>query len=176
MTAKSLFYLLSCLLLTGCLLSCGSHSEVSPLTATLQTYTAQDADGEWTLRGVRETGTGSIVVSPDRYSRITADENFIVATKPENGMNVIWVYELDGKPVDWFDTFNHFKSDRDSVKMDYYYGTNYDQQFYYFPKTGVAIRTKESARFEPGKDYMLILDGNEWKAFTYDGISVSLPE
>ena len=165
------------LLSVGCLvcavLSCETRPTVTPLTSTLETYTARDVAGKWMLRGVRVSGTDSIVISPDNYKSISADENFIIATKSVDGMNLFWIFELNGKPVGWFDTFNHFKSNQDSVKMDYYCGTNYDQRFYYFPKTGVAIRTKEEARFEQGQDYMLIFDGDEWKAFTYDGIPLT---
>ena len=158
------------LAMTGC------RPKVKRLTATLETFEAKDCAGEWTLTGVRMAGSDSIIVEADTYKKIGADENFIIATKSTDGANQFWVYELSGLPVGWFDTFNHIKSDN-SVKMDYYSGTNYDKRFYYFPKTGVGIWTGDAARYEQGQDYMLILDGDEWKAFTFDGDSlISLPK
>ncbi len=147
--------------------------KVKPLTNTLEIFAAKDAMGEWTLWGVRATGTDSLVVAPDGYQRITSDGTFIVCVKPVEGLNQIWVYRMDGEPVGWFDTFNHIVSHSNTDSVDYYIGTNYNQWFYYFPKTDTCIRTKQAAREERDALYLMVDD--TWKAFTYDGDSLVSP-
>ena len=149
--------------------ACGPKT--TPLTSTLETFAAKDAAGEWTLQGVRVTGTDSVVVVPDSYQQITFDGIFVICVKTVEGVKQIWVYRPDGELVGWFDTFNHIEAHWKKQGMDYYLGTNYNQWFYYFPKTGVSIRTQQAAREEPDTLYLFV--GDAWKAFTCEGDSLS---
>lgn len=158
------------MLMVTTLVACGTKT--TQLTDRLETFSAKDEAGKWSLQGVRVVGTDSIVVPPDSYRRILADEHLIVCVKPVEGVNQMWVFQTNGQPLGWFDTFNRFRVD--SLNIDYYLGTNYDLRFFYFPKTDVRIKTRQAVREE--RDTLFIQDGDEWKAFTYDGISVSLPK
>ena len=150
------------------MVSCDSRPKATPLTGSLETFRAKDDAGNWSLSGVRITGTDSVVVGPDNYQRITADEHLIVCVKTSGGISRFWVYETDGRLIGSFDTFNHLmrREDAHDAKDGYYLGTDYNRKCYYFPRTKTAINTRQTYE---GTHHLLLQDGEEWKLFTYDG-------
>lgn len=150
-------------------ISCKENFKTLPLTETLVRYTQKDSSKKLNLIGVKETGTGTVVVKASDYQKITADENFIICTKQVQDFKQIWVYLLNGEFIGWFDTFNHF-----SEPGDYYLGTNYNQSYYYFPKTKTMLR---SSSLYSGINYLLIKESNGWNIFTFDGeLLLKLPQ
>lgn len=172
------------------MVACGGNSVVTPLNYTLETYTEQDASGEWRLRGVRESQTGTVIIKPDSYEQINCDDNFIICTKKDGLMAQIWVYYYNGEMVGWFDTFNHIVSPTfqssplssdepqqnqslNASTSDYYIGTNYNIKSYFFPKTEVLINTRYA--FE-GTSHLLLYNTDVWQVITMDGnMQIRLP-
>jgi len=141
--------------------SCKESFKNEPLTDTLLIYTQKNAAKGENLIGVKETGTGKVVINASDYQKITADEDFIICIKEVENFKQIWVYRFNGECIGWFDTFNHF-----SVPGNYYFGTNYNRSMYYFPKTKVLLRTYHSYS---ALNYVFIEEEGIWKIFSYDG-------
>lgn len=165
---KKLCYLLMGLIAL-IMISCDTNKfKALPITETLATYYEQDANGEWSLLGVKEMRTDKVIIKPDNYEVIKADENFISCVKVVDGMKQIWLYCFDGECVGWFDTLNHITS-----QGNYYVATNYNQSMYYFPKTKILMRTNNSYS---SVNYLFIQVEDGWRVFTYDGdMVIGLP-
>lgn len=164
---------LCCYLLMGLtaliLFSCDTNRfKTQPLTLNLATYYEKDAKGEWNLQGVKEMETDRVIITPDNYVTIKADDNFISCIKVVDGVNQIWLYRFDGECIGWFDTLNHF-----SDPGNYYLATNYNRSYYYFPKTETLINTTNAYS---AINYLFLQTESGWKIFSYDGDTVlSLP-
>lgn len=165
---QKLFYFLMGLI-TLVMTSCNNKFKSVPLTATLATFTEEDALGNPNLIGVKDLLTEEVIIKPDTYANITADENLITCIKVENGYKQIQVYKHDGTELGLFDTFNHLTS-----PGDYYLGTNYNVSCYYFPKTHAAVRGRA---WYTGIRYLFLETDSGWKVFTFNGeLGLLLPE
>ena len=143
------------------MVSCDAKLKSLPISATLATFTEKDAAGKEDLLGVREMGTDKVIIKPDNFKIISADDCFITAVKMVDGVRQIWLYRFDGECVGWFDTYNYFSSPE-----NYVIATNYNETFFYFPKTDMSITTFNSYS---AVNYLFIQDDCVWKVYTYDG-------
>lgn len=144
------------------MVACSTRHGSEPLTNTLETYKEKDAQGEWTLTGVYDIEVDTVVVKPDSYQSITADQHFITCIKKVGDVEMHHVFRLNGEPVGCFESFSHW-----TMGVDYYFGVNRLQKYYYFPKTRTSIQTTDVYSELPM--CLCLRDGEEWKVLTYDG-------
>lgn len=146
-----------------------SETRETPLTETLVTY-VQEAPLTETLAtdihekgkphlliGVKDTKNKKVIVPPDEYTDIKADENFITL---KDGKNRTVVYFKNGQKLGIYEFFNHWTDNG-----NYYLGTNYNLSSFYFPDTNsqylaTAVYPCSNAILLELQHYWLLVDYN----------------
>ena len=109
------------------LLGCGKSSTNETLNGRLETFVQEQDDGR-RLTGVRTTDTHSVVVAPDDYRKVVADEHTIACYRDDYDVTA---FSADGTLLGHFDMFTAFQG--------YYVGTLYDRYCFFFPETGAVV-------------------------------------
>lgn len=152
---------LSAIIIWGCT---SSSSNETALWGNLVSYT-EEVNGEEVLIGVKakygKTGEADqIIITPDKYQRITADENFIICRMNDIEIKV---FNHDGTPFGEgvFDTFTSMPIGKG------YLGTKYKTRTFYFPTQKHIVITQNS--LTTLKEVIMLLDSGEWEIRNYDG-------
>ena len=138
--------------------SCGFKSETSPLTGELETFTEQSEDGNNILVGVRNIQTGDILVSPDLYTSVTADEHLIICKDVDS---LTFVYTTSGTKLGRYDMVTHWNNNG-----EYYLCAGYKTSCYYFPKIKEFVHAKGVYN---GLKYLFLEIDELWQIRNYDG-------
>lgn len=145
--------------------SCTSNSsKETALWGNLVSYTEEGAKGEILLGVKAKLGeteeTDKIIITPDKYQSITADENFIICRVNDVKIKV---FHHDGLPLGKgvFDTFTSMP------KGEGYLGTKYKTRTFYFPMQKHTVTTKNS--LTTLNEVIMLLDSGEWEIRNYDG-------
>ena len=141
-----------------------SSSNETALWGNLVSYT-EKGENEEILLGVKakygKTGEADqIIITPDRYTSITADEYFIICRRNDIEINV---FNHDGSPFGngVFDTFTSMPIGKG------YLGTKYKTRTFYFPEQKHIVITKTS--LTTLREVLMLLDSGEWEIRNYDG-------
>lgn len=142
------------LLASGC---GGFNSDETPLNGNLVAFTARAKTSGDTLTGVK-TIKGAVIVKPESYVSVAADENLIFCKKPNGRVNVC---RHDGTVCGSYDTFTR-KAVDDNV---FYLGLCGDVTSYYFPMAD-PVETRQSYM---ARQHVFIEKDNAWQVYDYAG-------
>jgi hypothetical protein len=138
--------------------SCGFKPETSALANELETFTEQSEDGNNILVGVRNIKTGDVLIPPNQYISITADEHLIICKDVDS---LTFVYTIGGIELGRFDIVTHWNN-----HGEYYLCAGYNTTCYYFPKIKEVVYAKCVYN---GLNYLFLETDEHWQIRDYDG-------
>lgn len=132
--------------------------EKNILYGNLELFQTTHTETNKKLIGVKDRNTGKIILSARECDSITADRYVIFVHQSKYAVNV---FKHNGQEIGSFELFSYWK--------EYYLGTNYKSQTYYFPKTEEAVKAAPNNSLICEGQYMILKTNNDWQIRERDG-------
>lgn len=153
---KTKIFILAILTLT--IASCQKAENEKTLNSTLSACTIKTDDGK-ILTGVKNTKTNEWIIEPIETSSVEADDLLITLIDTHNRT---LIYSLEGTKLGSFENWTHWKTE----DADYYHGTNYNKNCYYFPDKKLLCKAKSAYT---GSTALLLEKSACWETMDYHG-------
>lgn len=157
---KICFILTLCICVDVSFASCSGSSLANPISDDL--VLIDHSDGSKNILGVINTISGDTVIEPQECDSITADEYVIFCHLDKYSVRV---YKHDGEEIgNGFELFSYWNQNG-----EYYLGTNYKKNSYYFPQTEELINLDSCGKFICASHHIFIKTEKFWEIRKSDG-------
>ncbi|MBO5038843.1 MAG: hypothetical protein J6C85_05250 [Alphaproteobacteria bacterium] len=153
---KTKIFILAVVILT--IAACQKAEKEKPLSKTLSAFTIKTDDGK-ILTGVKNTKTNQTIIEPIEASSAEIDGRVITITDLHKHKHA---YTLEGIKLGSFENWTHWQTE----DIDYYHGTNYNKNCYYFPDKKFLCKAISAYA---GTKALLLEQSSCWETIDYHG-------
>lgn len=165
---KAFLILMLCTIAGISVMSCNSSlskevkDDNTHLYGNLEVFKTVNSVSKKTMLGVKNAESGTIIISPRECDSITADKHVIFCHNSKYSVNV---YNHNGEEIgDGFEMFSYWNQNG-----EYYLGTNYKTNTYYFPSTKEVVKCAPNSSLQIEGQYMFLKTPQAWEIRDKDG-------